>query len=176
MVGRHWSPSERRLRSPQGRPPTHTTYETIEELVENAISVHLRAAERLAQIEPSRLSSRGQMLLQHMIRYEQDMELLLREFIAKASDNVLETYLQYTQELHPEELLNNAIPQVSDGITDEELGRTAQALHQYFVELFETAVREAGSEDTEQFLADLLQLERARQRQFTRVISSMFDM
>lgn len=142
----------------------------------NAISAHLQAAERLAQIDGERLSPRARMLLQHMIRYEQEMELLLREFIDQASRNVRQTYLQYTQELHPEELLNSALPQVTGDITDEELGRTAQALHQYFVELFETAVREAGNEDTGMFLAELLQLERSRQRQFTRVTTSMLDM
>lgn len=175
-TGKHWPSVTSRIRSPQGRPPKKATYETIEEVVDNAIHTHLYAAQQFSRLCDKSKSQRVRMLLQNIIRHEQEMELLLRDFVKEADKSVLRTWLQYTQEIHPEELLRAALPPEGDALTIESLSQASQDLHQYFVELFETAEREAGSQEAQQFLASILQIERARRRQFTRVINSLMDM
>ncbi len=151
------------------------TFETLGHLIENAADIHRKAAALFLDLSDKVADPRGQMLLEEMVKDESRMEKLLREFIEQAGPGTLNTYMQYTLEEAPEKFIQSLI-QPGDHLHLEKISEMGQAVHLYMVDLMDEASREVGSEVARELIADLLQLERAEGRTFTRKADSAYEM
>lgn len=151
------------------------TFETLGNLIENAADIHRKAAELFQSLGDKVADPRGRMLLEEMVKDESRMEKLLREFSEQAGPGTLNTYMQYTLEEAPEKFIRSLI-QPGDNLHLEKISEMGQAIHHYMIDLMDEAAREVGSEIARELIEDLLQLEKAEGRVFTRKADSAYEM
>jgi hypothetical protein len=151
------------------------TFETLKDVLENAIEVHTRAAELYGDLARRQVDGRGQLLLESMIDHDRHMARMLRAFTERAGAGALGTYLQYTLEEPPEAFLGNLAPG-RDQLTVDDLSALGQAVHHYLVDLVEEARRETASAEARELLGDILQLETAERQNFTRATIAILEM
>lgn len=152
----------------------NTTFKTLENLLHNAIDIHHRAGLLYRSLATSSTDERCHMLLDEMAGKEDQMATLIKEFAERAQPRILNTYLQYTLEENPEDMIAAAAPE--GAVTITEIGELGQKLHSYQIGLMEGALREVASGDACEILQDILQLEKAEGRAFTRRADSVYDM
>lgn len=152
----------------------NTTFNTLESLVHNSIDIHHQAAELYRSLENESSDERCRILLGEMAGKELEMAKLLEEFIQRTSPGILNTYMQYTLEEDPNDLV--AAARAEGAATVEQIGSLGQKLHGYQINLMEGALHEVASEEALELLEDLLQLEKAEGRAFTRRADSIHDM
>ena len=152
----------------------NTTFKTLESLIHNSIDIHHQAAELYRSLENESSDERCRILLGEMAGKELEMAKLLEEFIQRTSPGILNTYMQYTLEEDPHDLV--AAARAEGAATVEQIGSLGQKLHGYQINLMEGALQEVASEEALELLGDLLQLEKAEGRAFTRRADSIHDM
>lgn len=152
----------------------NTTFKTLESLIHNSIDIHHQAAELYRSLENESSDERCRILLGEMAGKELEMAKLLEEFIQRTSPGILNTYMQYTLEEDPHDLV--AAARAEGAATVEQIGSLGQKLHGYQINLMEGALHEVTSEEALELLGDLLQLEKAEGRAFTRRADSIHDM
>lgn len=152
----------------------NTTFKTLESLIHNSIDIHHQAAELYRSLENESSDERCRILLGEMAGKELEMAKLLGEFLHRTPPGTLNTYMQYTLEEDPQDLVATAR---SEGAgTVEQIGQLGQKLHCYQINLMEGALHEVAAEEACELLENLLQLEKAEGRAFTRRADSIHDM
>jgi len=146
-------------------------FETLEQVISNAIAVHVLAAQLYKKLATRTEDPRARMLLEDMARHDSRMKTVLRQFADRVAPRVLATYLQYTLEEAPKTFIKSVTPPTSN-LELEEVSRLGQSVHIYLTELFDNALRECGSEGGRELLGNLLQLEQAEYRTFSRSVVS----
>ena len=72
------------------------TFETIRDVVDNAIEVHGQATDAYQRLRGRVGNDRVRMLLGYMIDHQNLMETRVRQYKDSAADAVLSTYIQYS--------------------------------------------------------------------------------
>ncbi len=151
------------------------TFETVQNVVDNAIEFHRQAAALYWRLDERLSDPRARMLLDYMRGHHLSMEDNVERVKRGASESVLGTYLQYTLEETPRRYLENLVKDLDAPGTDE-IGELGSRVDDYLVDLFEEALQEVDSAKAEEFLKDLLDLERLERRKLTLTLNSLQDM
>lgn len=151
------------------------TFETIGDIVDNAIELHRQAARGYRRLRDTVSNERVRMLLGYMMDHQEAMETSVDQIKRSVGDAVLGTYIQYSLDENPLHFMRTQLDQI-DTLDLEETERLAGRVDDYLVDLFEEALQEMDSPKVKEFLQDLLDLERLERRKLTMSISSMMDM
>ena len=150
------------------------TFETLAEVIDNAIAVHDRASDLYTRLRGACAEPRVQMVLEDIDSHVVHQKRLMKDLVSRTSPGVLRAYLQYTLEQPPAKFIDSITP-AGDVVTIEDVTRIGHQVHQYTVELFESALRGTGSRDGCDLLRDLLQLQSAEYRHLNNNINSAGD-
>lgn len=151
------------------------TFETIGDVVDNAIELHRQAARTYRRLRESASNDRVRMLLGYMLDHQEAMETSVDQRKRSVGESVLGTYIQYSLDENPLHFLRTQLDEI-DTLDLEETERLAARVDNYLVDLFEEALQEMDPPNVKEFLQDLLDLERLERRKLTMSISSMMDM
>jgi hypothetical protein len=77
------------------------SFETVADLVNNAISMHREAAGLYRELEQRSQSARARLVLEYLIKHEQQMETGVKNRLRAGTPGMLATYIQYTFEDAP---------------------------------------------------------------------------
>lgn len=146
-------------------------FETLEQVISNGIAVHVLASQLYKKLQNRTEDPRARLLLEDMVRHDSRMKTVVRQFADRVEPRVLAAYLQYTLEEQPKTFIKSVAPQ-SNNLTVADIGTLGQQVHLYLTNLFESALRECGSEGGRELLTNLLQLEQAEYRTFSRAVLS----
>ena len=152
----------------------NATYKTLGHLLDNAVDSHRQTARFYVSLSGEASDPRCRMLLEDMASYEFRMAKLTHEFVRQAPPVALDTYMQYTAEESPPELIREQASSL-DGLALKQVSLLGQNLHEYHVNLMEVARREVGGQDAIQLLDNLLQLEKAESRAFALKVASAYE-
>lgn len=144
---------------------------TLEQVISNAITVHAQAAELYLQLRRRTQDSRVELLLENMAAHDLRMKEVLAEMINRIETRALDTYMKYTLEEDPREFLASVAVE-GDSLTVEDIGALGQAVHDYLTQLIEHASSHCAAETCQKWLQDILQLEEAERRNFSRAVLS----
>lgn len=144
---------------------------TLEQVLSNAITVHGRAADIYQQLRQRTTDERVALLLDDMAAHDLRMKDVITEMMTRIEQRALDTHMKYTLEEDPEEFLASAIPD-SANLTVEEVGALGQSVHDYLTQLIEHAWSRCAAETCQKWLKDVLQLEEAERRNFSRAVLS----
>lgn len=144
------------------------TFETVRDVVTHGGDVHRQAANLYLRIAANSHDERNRMLLNHLSEHALRLRGLYKRFVDQATGSVIETYLQYTTENPPPEVLAEVDPSAHFSV--EDIATLNQALHDYQVSLLEGAIRETSSKEVHEFLNDLLQIASAERRNAAKAV------
>ncbi len=151
------------------------SFETVGDLVDNAIAIHRGAEQLYRGLREQTTDTRSHLLLDYMIKHEQQMETSVNNLRRSGSQGVLGTYIQYTLEEAPKAYLaslSESFPSPSaDQVCDIGL-----RLDGYLVELFEGARKEIDAPKAMDFLQDLMDLEALERRKLSQTLNSLHDL
>ena len=88
---------------------------------------------------------------------------------------VLDTYLQYTLEIDSDACIDSLVPSVRT-LELSDINRLGQQVHDYIVNLLEGAQRETASADVNELLDEILEVERAERKNFSKMGDSAYDL
>ncbi len=152
------------------------TFETIRDVVDNAIELHRQAASTYRRIDRESSDPRAGMLLDYMIRHHDYMEGNVSKVKEGAEAAALDTYIQYTLEEPPTLFFENLLKEHSRRDLDG-LCAMGQAVYEYLVSLFEEALREMDSTTSAgDFVKELMDLEALERRKLTQTLGDLLDM
>lgn len=144
---------------------------TLEQVISNAIAVHAQAAELYLGLRHRTQDSRVELLLENMAAHDVRMKEVLAEMMDRIEARALDTYMKYTLEEDPQEFLASVAVD-GDSLTVEDIGALGQAVHEYLIQLIEHASDNCAAETCQKWLQDILQLEQAERRTFSRAVLS----
>ncbi|MDO8860309.1 hypothetical protein Q6D67_01245 [Haliea sp. E1-2-M8] len=152
-----------------------TTFHSLAHLIENAIEVHHLSAPLYESLQHKTGDPPCKELLKQMAENEARMANQLEEMVERADDDILDTRLQYAREQVPQEFIDSITPE-TDELSLEQIGRLGEQLHGYLIELLEGASHKIPSTQGEELLQNIMQLEKAEGRSFSRKANAAFDM
>lgn len=152
-----------------------TTFHSLGHLIDNAVKVHHLSAPLYESLQNKTDDPRCKELLGEMADNEARMADLLEEMAEREDEDILDTRLQYTREQDPQEFIDFITPE-TDELSLEQIGGLGEKLHGYLVELLEGASQKIPATKGEQLLQDMLQLEKAEARSFSRKANAAVDM
>lgn len=152
-----------------------STFNSLGHLIDNAIEFHQLGAPLYQSLQQQTGDSRHKNLLEQMANNEARMADLLEEMVGRTDDDVLDTRLQYTREHKPQEFIDSITPEATE-ISLEQIGRLGEQLHGYLVALLEGASQKIPATQGEELLQDIIQLEKAEGRSFSRKANAAVDM
>lgn len=144
---------------------------TLEQVIENAVAVHSLAADLYQQLRHRTTDERVAMLLDDMAAHDLRMKAVLAEMLTRIEQRALDTHMKYTLEEDPQEFLASVAPQ-GTSLTVQDIGALGQAVHDYLTQLIEHAWNRCAAETCQKWLKDILQLEEAERRNFSRAVLS----
>lgn len=150
------------------------TFETLEDVINNAIIVHTLAAGLFRKLDARAAEPRGKFLLEDMANHSDRMQKLIADFKARTAPGALSTYIQYTLEEPPKAFISAVTP-TREALTVTDISQLGQEVHHYLVGLLEGVRREVGSSEAHELLKDLLQLEVAESHHLTRTANAAGD-
>ncbi len=150
------------------------TFETLEDVIDNAITVHTLAAGLFRKLGVRAGEPRGQFLLEDMANHSDRMQKLIGEFKERTAPEALNTYIQYTLEEPPKAFISAVTP-TRETLTVTDISQLGQEIHHYLVGLLEGVQREMGSSEAHELLRDLLQLEVAESHHLTTAANTAGD-
>ncbi|MCP8686184.1 hypothetical protein [Marinobacterium sedimentorum] len=150
------------------------SFETVADLVNNAISMHCEAAGLYRELDQRSESARARLVLEYMIKHEQQMEISLKSRLKAGTTGILATYIQYTFEDAPESFLAALAKEYPNPNADQ-VCEMALRVDGYLVDLFEGACKEIEAAHVNEYLSDLMQLEALERRKFTQTLNSLHD-
>lgn len=150
------------------------TFETIADVVDNAVEVHRAAGKLYSRLSRLPLDDRARMLAQYMASHEREVEENLKNHRRSGSVGVLGTYIQYTLEEPPREFVES-LAEKYPLPTTEELCEIAQQVDHYLVTLFEEARTEIDPPTVKAYLDDLMFVEELERNRLTQTINSLYD-
>lgn len=142
------------------------SFDTLGQVINNSIAVHRGAADIYHSLLRRDPEERERLLLKRLIAAEERLIESETAFMKEAGDRLLKTYMQYTLQRPAEYFIEDVRPAAHKSPTIEQIGSTAQRLHDYQTELLEGAIREINGEGSVDLLQNLLQLEKVQQRNF----------
>lgn len=151
------------------------SFETVGDIVDNAIAIHKGAEELFRELRGQSDSARTQILLDYMIKHEQQMETSVHNLRRGGSPGVLGTYIQYTLEEAPKAYLA-ALKESYRNPTADQVCDIGLRLDGYLVELFEGARKEIDAPKAVEFLQDLMNLEALERRKLSQTLNSLHDL
>ncbi|MFC6670270.1 hypothetical protein [Marinobacterium aestuariivivens] len=151
------------------------SFETIRDVVDNAIATHRGAEALYRQLRQRSEDQRAQILLDFMIKHEQQMETSLANLRKSGSDGVLGTYIQYTLEEPPKSYMASLEAEFPSPTADQvcDIGLRVDG---YLVELFEGARKEIDAPKAIDYLKDLMDLEALERRKLSQTLNSLHDL
>lgn len=152
-----------------------STFNSLGQLIDNAIEVHHLSAPLYHSMLRKTSDPRYEELLEQMSENEVRMADLLEEMVERTDDDILDTRLQYTREQEPQDFIDSITPEANE-LSLQQIGRLGEQLHGYLIELLEGASQKIPSTKGEELLQDILQLEKAEGRSFSRKANAAFDM
>ncbi len=147
-------------------------FETLEQVISNGIAIHVLASQLYKKLQGRTEDPRARLLLEDMARHDSRMKTVVRQFADRVEPRVLATYLQYTLEEQPKGFIKSVTPP-GTALTVEDISILGQKVHEYLTNLFENALRECDSEGGRELLSNILQLEQAEHRTFSRSVVSI---
>lgn len=150
------------------------TYESLDSVLTAAVTIHADAAMQYRQLQQQTDDERVSMLLEDAGRQEERLAKLTREFMDQAEPGLLATRLQYTLEQEPREFVQSLVP-AQRPMDIETVGAIGQQLFGYIEELLAGVLRESSAESVQELVQELLQLESAERRNFSREMTSAGD-
>lgn len=151
------------------------TFNSLGHLIDNAIEVHHLSAPLYHSMLRKTSDPRHEQLLQQMADNEARMANLLEEMVERTDDDILDTRLQYTREQEPQAFIDSIAPKANE-ISLEQIGRLGDELHGYLIGLLEGASQKIPATEGEELLRDIIQLEKAEGRSFSRKANAAVDM
>ena len=149
-------------------------FETVGDLVDNAIATHKEAAGLYLELRQRSEDARASLLLDYMIKHEQQMETGLKNRRRAGTPGVLGTYMQYTLEDTPSSMMA-ALRREHPNPNADQVGDIGLRLDNYLVDLFEGAGKEIDATHAIEFLDDLMQLEALERRKLNQTLNSLHD-
>lgn len=151
------------------------TFGTICDVIDNAIELHRLAAIMYDRLDKHCDNPRTRLLLEYLANHERTMEQLITKHKEGAGTGVLNTYIQFTLESPPGQVLDDLLagrepPSIRD------VSEIGEAVDSYLVELFHEASQEMDSTKAAEVLKELKDLEALENRKLTRNIESLEDM
>ena len=150
------------------------TFERLDELMDHLVVIHEEFKQLYQELRNKCKDPRVALLLDDMMKNEQRLKTLIRQFKDQAEPCVLHTYLQYTLE----ESLNDLTAELREnlhGVQLEDINGLGQSVYGYQIDVIEEALRETASEHVHQLLENILQLLEAEQHNFSKRVLSGYE-
>jgi hypothetical protein len=151
------------------------SFETVGDLVDNAIAMHREAVGLYRELEQRTEDPRTRMLLEYLIKHEQQMETSVKNRRRAGTPGILGTYIQYTLEDAPKPFIAALVKEYPNPSADQVCDMGLR-LDGYLVDLFEGARKEVDAAHAIEFLDDLMQLEALERRKLTQTLNSLHDL
>lgn len=151
------------------------TFKSLGSLLDNAIDVHHRSGPLYEGLQQKTSDPRHKQLLAQMADNEARMATLLQDMVGRTNDDILDTRLQYTRELNPQEFIASISPETNE-LSLEQIGRLGEQLHGYLIDLLQGARQAIPAQEGNELLQDLIQLEEAEGRSFSRKTNAAYEM
>lgn len=151
------------------------SFETVGDVVDNAIAVHKEAEKLYRALRQQSQNTRAQLLLDYMIKHEQQMETSVHNLRRSGSSGILGTYIQYTLEESPNAYVSS-LAETFPNPTADQVCDIGLRLDGYLVELFEGARKEIDAPKAIEFLQDLMDLEALERRKLSQTLNSLHDL
>ncbi|ANG61298.1 hypothetical protein A8C75_01680 [Marinobacterium aestuarii] len=149
-------------------------FETVADLVNNAIAVHREAASLYRDLDQRSEDARARLVLEYLIKHEQQMETGVKNRLRAGTPGMLATYIQYTFEDAPNAFMAALAKEFPKPNADQ-VCEIALRVDGYLVDLFEGARQEIDAAHAIEYLDDLLQLESLERRKLTQTLNSLHD-
>jgi hypothetical protein len=150
------------------------SFETVADLVNNAISMHREAAGLYRELEQRSQSARARLVLEYLIKHEQQMETGVKNRLRAGTPGMLATYIQYTFEDAPKAFMAALAKEFPKPDADQ-VCEIALRVDGYLVDLFEGACKEIEAAHVNEFLSDIMQLEALERRKLSQTLNSLHD-
>lgn len=135
-------------------------FKTVAEIVACSREIHRALSEQYAELEQLASTEQIQFLLDHLSRHERHMAQALTRFQGDAAHAILNTWLQYSPEFHPQslsELVNKVRGARLDDVRD--VVRVALEVDDYLVAIYREILENTDSTKAREVFANLLQME-----------------
>ena len=137
------------------------SFETVGQVVTNAILVHERAQKFFAQIAEGEASPRAALFASHLATREEHLAKRLRSHEEDSTPAERETWLQFTAETSANDLFSEP---VSDQPSLDELAAFAEKIQVYLTALFREIAEEVGAPKISETLENLASLEEQEEK------------
>lgn len=150
------------------------TFKQLYEVIKNARSFHLNIAEIYNQLITNTKDNRAKLLLRHMHEHELRMANNLKNYSLINPAKVMQTWIQYTPEESPREVLQGIN---LTGILDiEEINRLGQQVDQYFLNLYQSIYSSIDVVEVREVFGSLKQIQEKERITLSMASNSLWDM
>ncbi len=150
------------------------TFKQLYEVIKNARSFHLNIAEIYNQLITNTKDNRAKLLLRHMHEHELRMANNLKNYSLINPAKVMQTWIQYTPEESPREVLQGIN---LTGILDiEEINRLGQQVDQYFSNLYQSIYSSIDVVEVREVFENLKQIQEKERITLSMASNSLWDM
>lgn len=149
------------------------TFKQLHEVIKDARKFHLSVAEFYSQFLGNTENSRAKLLLKHMYEHELRMADNLKNYSAINATKVMQTWLQYTQEESPQEVLQDI--NLNKAISIEEINRLSQNVDRYFSELYQSICIAIEAVDVKEIFTNLKQIQDKERITLSMATNSLWD-
>lgn len=152
-------------------------FKTVAEIVAFSREIHRALSEQYAELEQLASTEQIQLLLDHLSRHERHMAQALTQFHSDAAHGMLNTWLQYSPEFHPQflsELVNKVRGARLNDVRD--VVRVALEVDDYLVAIYREMLENTDTAKAREVLANLLQMEEHLRDSVAAVVGPFADM
>lgn len=150
------------------------TFTQLHEIIINAKNFHLNIAEFYEQFLDVTRDNRAELLLKHMYEHEMRMANNLRNYSVINQAKIMKTWLQYTHEESPAEVLHDFC--LNEALSIREINQLGQVVDRYFSDLYQSIYNSIESVEVKEVFENLKQIQDKERITLSMATNSLWDM
>lgn len=149
-------------------------FKTIKDVIDYSRELHSGLSQQYAELEQLTSSERVQLMLDYLQRHERHLAEVLGRYEENAARGLLDTWLQYAPEFHPNDLLAKAR---DASLCDlDELVATALEIDACMVKIYADVIENCDLDDVKEVARSLMQLENNEEQNLARSAFRLNDL
>lgn len=149
-------------------------FQTLADVLEVVKTFHKALAAQLAELEQLTTSERAQLMLDYLNRHEQHLSEATAQYRDDADDGLLNTWLQFAPESHPEDLV--AKVRGVDLNDVDAIVAVALEVDDYLIQLYRDLLADSETDELREVFESLIQLEDNERHKLARAAFRLSDL
>ena len=148
-------------------------FRTVADVLNVVKKFHAALARQFAELEQLTTSERAQLMLDYLNRHEQNLVKATEQFVKDADAGVLDTWLQFAPETHPENLLEKVRNVDLNDVNSIVL--VALEVDDHLCNLYDDVLEHANTDEVKEVFKSLVRLEDSERHMISRAAFRLSD-